>query len=486
MTTSDVKISSFSDSPNSDCSAFLNWDEKPYESESEKAVVFRSLVATVEIPPPLNVSLETKAVQFLESVTTMCRGSADAFINSFERTADESLTNFVQSIVVLISSPSQAIIKAARKILETLILWCSPKVHLALVKADIIHHLIITLNPLSLSFAEAVDIHMHLMNIINYSLRLQTQNGLNELRIEDGYEQQAVRETVLKQVLIPSKQNRQELAQISNCIWLLLGKKYSDASDADSEGSKYVVAKFIAVLETCSVITHALPPHSHPPTPLCLSFTTHTLPLPTASPSPLTPSHSPLPPPHHPHPPTPLSLTTHTLPLPSASPSPPAPSHSPLPLPHHPRPPTPLCLSLTTHALPLPSASPSPPTPSHSPLPLPHHPHPPTPLCLSLSTHTLPLPSPSPSPHSMLYLLAAARSSMKEGGGMWTKSGRGEQTEETTEPTQASPAVYKRSDRQNTVTADLATCHIVSTVAAILAGLMTSSPSLTPCVGAVS
>ncbi|KAK2957609.1 hypothetical protein BLNAU_7508 [Blattamonas nauphoetae] len=131
--------------------------------------------------------------------------------------------------------------------------------------------------------------------------------------------------------------------------------------------------------------SHSLLPlshHPHPPTPLLLSLATHTIPLPSSSLSPPTPSHSPLPLPHHPHPPTPffLSLTTHTLPLPSASPSPPTPSLSPLPLPHHPHPPTPLCLSLTTHTLPLPSASPSPPTPSHSPLPLPHHPHPPTPL----------------------------------------------------------------------------------------------------------
>ncbi|KAK2953984.1 hypothetical protein BLNAU_11086 [Blattamonas nauphoetae] len=163
-------------------------------------------------------------------------------------------------------------------------------------------------------------------------------------------------------------------------------------------------------------LTSPLPHHPHHPTPLCLSLTTRTLPLPSASPSPPTPSHSPLPLPHHPHPPTPLclSLTTLTIPL-------------PLPLPHHPHPPTPLCLSLTTHTfplhsaspsppshspllslttrtLPLPSASPSPPTPSHSPLPLPHHPHPPTPLCLSLTTHILPLPSASPSPLSMSLL----------------------------------------------------------------------------------
>ncbi|KAK2963664.1 hypothetical protein BLNAU_1229 [Blattamonas nauphoetae] len=142
-----------------------------------------------------------------------------------------------------------------------------------------------------------------------------------------------------------------------------------------SEGSEDVIAEFMAVLDSCSVATH-------------------TLPLPSATPSPPTPSLCLC-----------LSLTTHTLPLSSASPSPPTPSHSPLPLPHHPHPPTLLCLSLTTHTLPLSSASPSPRTPSHSPLPLPHHPHPPTPLCLSVTTHTISLPSASPSPHSVWRML---------------------------------------------------------------------------------
>ncbi|KAK2963657.1 hypothetical protein BLNAU_1222 [Blattamonas nauphoetae] len=141
-----------------------------------------------------------------------------------------------------------------------------------------------------------------------------------------------------------------------------------------SEGSEDVIAEFMAVLDSCSVATHTLPLPSatpSPPTPslcLCLSLTTHTLPLSSASPSPRTPSHSPLPLPHHPHPPTPL------------------------PLPHHPHPPTLLCLSLTTHTLPL-------------PLPLPHHPHPPTPLCLSVTTHTISLPCASPSPPTRSNLL---------------------------------------------------------------------------------
>ncbi|KAK2941474.1 hypothetical protein BLNAU_23621 [Blattamonas nauphoetae] len=303
-----------------------------------------------------------------------------------------------------------------------------------------------------------------------------------------------------------------------------------------------------ARLHPHQAIPFTVPHHPRPPSLLCLSLTTHTLPLPSASPSPPTPSLSPLPFPHHPRPPTPLclSLSTHTLPLPSTSPSPPTPSHSPLPLPHHPHPPTPsasltthtlhsplplplhphppslLCLSLTTHALPLSSASPSPPTPSHSPLPLPHHPHPPTPLYLSLTTHTLPLPSASPSPPTpslsplplphhqhppsplclSLTKLGVMRTgicsfeanTLRSSASLLVALANNTSTDDTlsphtspnqpqphsregrdccwltsAKPTQASPAVCGRSDRQNTDTADLAASHVVSTVAAILA-----------------
>ncbi|KAK2955190.1 hypothetical protein BLNAU_9919 [Blattamonas nauphoetae] len=91
------------------------------------------------------------------------------------------------------------------EMLASLILWCSAKLRLALVKADLIPHLIVTLHPLSLSFADAVDIHINVMKIIWNSLWLATPFGLNELEVKDGHEQQAVRETVFKQVLVPSE-----------------------------------------------------------------------------------------------------------------------------------------------------------------------------------------------------------------------------------------------------------------------------------------
>ncbi|KAK2963633.1 hypothetical protein BLNAU_1198 [Blattamonas nauphoetae] len=88
---------------------------------------------------------------------------------------------------------------------STLIDTSSPKCLLALVKADLIPHLINTLKPLSLSLSDAVDIHIYLMKSIPDSLRLATPFYLEELGIKDGKRQQAVHETVLKQVLAPSE-----------------------------------------------------------------------------------------------------------------------------------------------------------------------------------------------------------------------------------------------------------------------------------------
>ncbi|KAK2953791.1 hypothetical protein BLNAU_11194 [Blattamonas nauphoetae] len=222
-----------------DCSAFLNWSEEKLPSEDEKALVFQSLVATVKFQPALDDSLEAKAVSFLKSVGLDDEKSADAFLNKFGRTADESSTNFVRSIVVLLSSPSHAVVPAAMKILETLMDFCSATVDLALVKADLIPQLIITLHPLSLSLADAVDIHINVMTIIHNTHWPATPFGLNELRIEDGNEQQAVHETTFQQILVPSEQY----------IYHLCVNRFSIV---DGEQSKSFLALLTQILRICT------------------------------------------------------------------------------------------------------------------------------------------------------------------------------------------------------------------------------------------
>ncbi|KAK2954941.1 hypothetical protein BLNAU_10081 [Blattamonas nauphoetae] len=202
-THSDLFTSPFSFSL--DCSPFLNWDEEELESEKEKAVVYRSLVATVKSQPTFDIFLEAKAVEFLESVDRKDDESADVFLTSHGRTTDESLTNFVRSIGVLISSASQDITSATMEMLLKLIWSCSENVRLDLVEADLIPQLINTLNPQSLSFAEAFDIHSNLMKSLTHCFWLVTPNGLSRIGIEDDDGLQAVHKTVLQQVVVHSE-----------------------------------------------------------------------------------------------------------------------------------------------------------------------------------------------------------------------------------------------------------------------------------------
>ncbi|KAK2956564.1 hypothetical protein BLNAU_8404 [Blattamonas nauphoetae] len=189
-----------------DCSPFINWTKGKKESEEEMAVVFQSLVATVKVQPVFDVSLEAKAVRFLESVDHDVEETADDFFKSLASFTDEFSTDIVQSIVVLITSANQVITATSMDLLDDLINCCSAKVHFPLVKADLIPQIIVTLNPHSLSFEEAVDIHASLMKIIHYSLWLATPDCLRQLEIEDRDGQHAVRETVFTQVLEPSEQ----------------------------------------------------------------------------------------------------------------------------------------------------------------------------------------------------------------------------------------------------------------------------------------
>ncbi|KAK2944111.1 hypothetical protein BLNAU_20943 [Blattamonas nauphoetae] len=205
MTGLDSKFNTSTDSPCLYCSRFLNWSKEKHESEDEKTEIFQSLVATVKLHPELDDALQSKAVKLLTSVVLYRRESADAFLNSLKRTSDDSLTDFIQSIVALLSSANKAIPVATVEMLNRLIGVCSTKVHLSLVKADLIPQLVTSLNPQSLSFAEAVNIHIYLMNIIWNSLWLSTPYGLRQVGIEDHNEQQTVHETVLTQVLAPSE-----------------------------------------------------------------------------------------------------------------------------------------------------------------------------------------------------------------------------------------------------------------------------------------
>ncbi|KAK2948727.1 hypothetical protein BLNAU_16365 [Blattamonas nauphoetae] len=237
MTALNTNISSYPDSPCSDCSAFLNWSEENLETVHEKAVVLRSLVATVKLQPALDDPLEAKAVKFLETVVPNDQSLAEAFLNNPASSSDESLTEFIQSVLVLVSSPYQSIINAAVVIFTSQNRFCFPPDRLALIKADLIPQLLIILDPQSVSYAGMLDIHTCLILNISESVWLATPSGLKHLGIEDHDEQQPIHETVLKQVLIPSEQY----------IYHLCVNRFSIVDGKQSETFLGLLARLLAI-----------------------------------------------------------------------------------------------------------------------------------------------------------------------------------------------------------------------------------------------
>ncbi|KAK2954250.1 hypothetical protein BLNAU_10749 [Blattamonas nauphoetae] len=218
-----------------DCSPFLNWDEDQQQSGNEQAVVFRSLVATMKFQSSLDDALEVKAVKFLESVNLDDEESADAFLGNLASFSDEYLADFVQSIMVLISSPNRVITVAVLKMVEALIRRCSVQVRLAVVKADLIPQLINSLNPLSLSFAEAVDIHPCLLSSIRHSSYLESPRNLTSIVISDVDEPPTVYETIFQQVVAPSEKY----------IWHLCVNRYSIIDEELSDDFLRLLARLL-------------------------------------------------------------------------------------------------------------------------------------------------------------------------------------------------------------------------------------------------
>ncbi|KAK2957561.1 hypothetical protein BLNAU_7460 [Blattamonas nauphoetae] len=219
------------------CSSFLNWVYNPIESVHKKGVVFRSLVATLKIHPALDASLEAKAVKLLKSVRPQDPSATENYLSSLASSSDDSLTNFVQCIGVLVSSTNQTITIAAMQMLARLIWNISAKRRLALVNADLIPQLIASLNQLSLSFADAVYIHISLIFTIRQTLWLTTPFGLPQLGIEDEDGQQAVHETVLTKVLI----------HLEKYIWHLCVYRFSIIDGSQSKSFLELLAHILQI-----------------------------------------------------------------------------------------------------------------------------------------------------------------------------------------------------------------------------------------------
>ncbi|KAK2961992.1 hypothetical protein BLNAU_3048 [Blattamonas nauphoetae] len=130
----------------------------------------------------------------------------DQIINDIVQSSlDEDLDEFSDSIVTLVSIHNHEIIKATLFMLNRFIGNCSHPLVLKLIRTDLIPHIFTSLNPLSLSFADNKEIHDSLIRTLFSLLRHSFPNPLIGQRLAQSSEQQAIVDTVLIRVLIPSE-----------------------------------------------------------------------------------------------------------------------------------------------------------------------------------------------------------------------------------------------------------------------------------------
>ncbi|KAK2953215.1 hypothetical protein BLNAU_11841 [Blattamonas nauphoetae] len=241
------------------CSTFLSWNEKDLESESEKAIVFRSLVATVKLHPAPDISLEAKVVKFLKSAQPKDEESVETFLRSLGQTIDKSSTDL-------------AITSAAMEMFAYFFCNCSTQPRTKVyghprtandwnpLGGDGILTLMIRGSVWCVDKAKAEDIHTCLIEGVNSSVLLAT---LCSLEIKDYYEQQAIHEMFFKRVLIPSEKY----------IWHLCVNRYSIIDGEQSLEFLFLLAHLLRISPsyqpTMEIVLH-LPVVLTVPS--CLSF----------------------------------------------------------------------------------------------------------------------------------------------------------------------------------------------------------------------
>ncbi|KAK2945218.1 hypothetical protein BLNAU_19858 [Blattamonas nauphoetae] len=183
----------------------LNWDGALFQSPSEKSVVYHSLVSLIQPDFVFTDDFVKKAVLLLEQLRFSNSTDTNKFICPAMESTDQNLMEFLQSFMILLSSANHTLITATMKMLDSLLHNTSTRMHLRLINADLIVHLLTSLNPLSLSIADTQDIHSSVISIITLSLCLSNPYVLNALNIKDSSEQQAIHEAILNRVLVPTE-----------------------------------------------------------------------------------------------------------------------------------------------------------------------------------------------------------------------------------------------------------------------------------------
>ncbi|KAK2963464.1 hypothetical protein BLNAU_1506 [Blattamonas nauphoetae] len=171
--------------------------------------------AIVKEKYPFDNVLQARAAKFLKSLEPKwnTHGVQSNLMTDLTPSSAGSPSDFVESILPLLSSPHSTLIAAALSLLNTMLLHTPYPIRYSLMQSDLIRNVLSTIQPQKLPIAGNKTLIHHLSETITFNVRLAHVDYLARLRFEAAVNTRGYREMIFQTVVLPSSQFVQFLIQ---------------------------------------------------------------------------------------------------------------------------------------------------------------------------------------------------------------------------------------------------------------------------------
>ncbi|KAK2950190.1 hypothetical protein BLNAU_14876 [Blattamonas nauphoetae] len=187
---------------------FFNFDVNSDLSFEDKSRIYNSLAALVKEEFPFDNALQSRAVQFLESLEPnwMQQALANQLVTDLVPCSAGSHSGFIESILTLLSSPHWTVVGAALSFLQNISFASSKEIRDRLAESDLVSNVLATAQPHSLPISGNETILYNLIIVIILCFDIASPSSLSELGLTTAVDQSNHREMIFQKVVIPSSQ----------------------------------------------------------------------------------------------------------------------------------------------------------------------------------------------------------------------------------------------------------------------------------------
>ncbi|KAK2961597.1 hypothetical protein BLNAU_3395 [Blattamonas nauphoetae] len=188
--------------------SFLYFDPDADLWVGYKSRIYCSLVALVKEGYPFDEALQDRAVHFLKKLEPTWKQSEQEarFVIDLVPSSTGSLSEFIESILTLLSSPHSTVVAATISLLKLVLISSSLSVRLRFLEADFFTNVFATVQPHTLPMSGNEILHTNLVETLTHHLLLSTKSLISNIGIRTAVDLPYHRDLVFQMVVLPSSQ----------------------------------------------------------------------------------------------------------------------------------------------------------------------------------------------------------------------------------------------------------------------------------------